>query len=83
MFGKEFYGLVYGHLQNIVNILVLELYFQGIGLETLAMTTFAFQYQVGHELHFYRNRTFALTFLATASFGVEREIAGGKAQLFG
>ena len=83
MLGKKFYGLVHGHLQNIVNILVLELHFQCVGLETLAMATFAFQYQVGHELHFYCYCSFALTFFATASFGVEREIAGGIAQLFG
>ena len=83
MLGKKFYGLVHGHLQNIVNILVLELHFQCVGLETLAMATFAFQYQISHELHFYCYCAFALAFLTTSSLGVEGEVAGSITQLFG
>ena len=83
MLGKEFYGLVHGHLQDVVDALVLELHFQGLGLEALAVARFALQYQVGHELHFYRYRALALAFLAAATLGVEREIAGREAQLLG
>ena len=83
MLGEELHGLVDGHLQDVVDALPLEFHLQCVRLEALAVARFAFQYQVGHELHFYRYRTFALTFLATAAFGVEREVAGGEAQLLG
>ena len=83
VFRKEFDGLVHRHFQYVVDALSLELHFQGICLETLAVARFTLQYQVGHELHFHRNGTFALTFFATAPFGVEREVAGGVSQLLG
>ena len=83
VFRKEFDGLVHRHFQYVVDALSLELHFQGICLETLAVARFTFQYQVGHELHFHRNGTFALTFFATAPFGVEREVACGVSQLLG
>ena len=83
MLGEEFHGLVDGHLQDVEDVLSLIFHFQGIGLETLTVTGFTFQHEVGHELHFHRHRTFALTFLASSSFGVEREIACRIAQLLG
>ena len=69
--GEELNGLVNGHFQHIIDVDIVELHFQGIGLETFAMTGFALQYEVGHELHFYGDSAFSLTFLATAAFTVE------------
>ena len=80
---KEFDGLVYGHLQYVVDIHVVELHFQRVRLEAFAVARFTLQHQVGHELHFDGDGTFALTFLASSAFAVEAEIAGGVSHLFG
>ena len=51
--------------------------------EPFAVARLAFQHEVGHELHFHRDRPFAFAFLATSAFGVEREEAGREAHLLG
>ena len=83
MFRKEFHGLVHRHFQDVVNVLSLELDFQCVALEALAVATFTLQDQIGHELHFYRNGTFTLTFFASSAFRVEREVSGRVSQLLG
>ena len=71
MLGEELNGLVNRHLKYIVNVLSFEFHFQGIALETFAVTGLTFQYQVGHELHLYGHRTFSLTLFAPSAFGIE------------
>ena len=79
---EEFDSLVDSHLQYVVDAHVVELHFQRVGLETFAVARFTLQHQVGHELHFDGDGTFALTFLAPSAFAVEAEIAGGVSHLF-
>ena len=83
MLGEEFDGLVDGHLKDVVDIFAFVSYFEDIALESFAVAGFAFQYEVGHELHFYGHGSFAFTFFAASSFGVEREESGCEAHLFG
>ena len=80
---KEFDGLVYGHLQYVVDIHVVELHFQRVCLEAFAVAGFAFQYKVCHELHLHRDGAFTLAFLATAAFAVEAEVSGTVSHLLG
>ena len=61
----------------------MELHFEHIILESLAVARLAGKRKVGHELHFYRNRAFALTFLASAALGIEREVAWRVSHLLG
>ena len=83
VFSKEFYGLIHGHFQYIIYILILEFHFQRIAFEAFAVARLTFQHQVGHKLHFHRNRSVAFTFFATSSFGVERKVSGCVTHLFG
>ena len=71
MFRKELDGLVDRHFQYVVNVFSFKLHFQRVVLEALAVARLTFQHQVGHELHFYRYRTFSLAFFATPAFRVE------------
>ena len=83
MFRKELDGLVDRHFQYVVNVFSFELHFQRVVLDALAVARLTFQHQVGHELHFYRYRTFSLAFFATSAFRVEREIACAVSHLLG
>ena len=47
------------------------------------MTAVAFEHQVCHKLHFHGNHSGSLTFLASSSFRVEREILRRKSLLLG
>ena len=71
--GEELYGLVDGHLQNVVDALSVEFYFEYLALKTLAVAGLAFEREVGHELHLYGHCAFALTLFASAALGVEAE----------
>ena len=83
MLRKEFDGLVYGHLQYVVDIHVVELHFQRVCLEAFAVAGFAFQYKVCHELHLHSDGAFTLALLATAAFAVEAEVSGTVSHLLG
>ena len=61
----------------------MELHLQYVVLEASSVARFAFQHQVGHELHLHRYRSFALAFLTASPFGVEAEEARGVAHLLG
>ena len=39
--------------------------------ETVTMTSLALQYQVSHELHFYRDDASTLTLIAASAIGIE------------
>ena len=83
MFIEEFNRLVHGHFQYIKDVLVVEFHFQCVGFETFPVAGFTFQNEVCHELHFYGNGAFTLTFFATSAFTVETEETGGISHLFG
>jgi len=68
MFGEEFDGLVYRHVQYVEDALVLKLYVQYLLLEALAVARFTLQHEVGHELHLHGDGAFALTLFATSAF---------------
>lgn len=80
---EELDGLVYRHVEHVINVLPAEFHFQQVTFEPFAVARLAFQHEVGHELHFHRDRPFAFAFLATSAFGVEREEAGREAHLLG
>ena len=80
---EELDGLIDSHFKYVVDVGVVEAYLQRVGLEALAVARLALQHQVGHELHFHGDGTFALAFLATAAFAVEAEVAGRVAHLLG
>ena len=54
---------------------------EDVFLETMAVTGFTLQDEVGHELHLYRDDTGSLTLLTTTTLGVEREILWREAHL--
>ena len=81
--GEELDGLVDGHFEYVIDISVVELHFEGVGLEAFAVAGFTFQYEVGHELHLNGDGTFAFALFAASSFAVEGEVSGGVAHLFG
>ena len=81
--GEELDGLVYGHFQYIVDVLSFVFHLQRVALEAFPVARLAFQHQVCHELHLYGHRSFALAFLASSAFGVEREITCRISHLFG
>ena len=79
---EELQGLRDGQVQDIVNVQPLESHIEDVVLESVSMTGFALQHEVGHELHLYRDDASALAFVATATVGIEREILWRKAHLF-
>ena len=83
MLAEELDSLGNGHVQNVVDVLSLELYVEDFTLETLSVTFFTFQHEIGHELHFHRDDSRTLAFFASAALGVEREILRCIAHLFG
>ena len=81
--GEELYGLVHGHLEYVVYVLVVIGHEQCVGLEALAMAGFALEHEVGHKLHLYGNGTLALALFATSSFAIEGKVTCRVAQLLG
>ena len=71
--GKELYRLVDGHVEDVVDVLSLIPYVKYVLLEASAVATFAFEDEVGHELHLHRNGAFALTLFAASATCVETE----------
>ena len=55
----------------------------GSGRGRRPVAGFAFENEVGHELHFHRDDSRPLAFFASAALGVEREILRCVAHLFG
>ena len=68
---EELDGLGDGHIQDIVDILALVFHVQDIVLETLAVTGFALQHEVGHELHLDGDSAGTLTLVAASAIGIE------------
>ena len=83
MRGEEIYCLVYGHLKDIVNILILEFHLKDISLETLSATFFAREHEVGHELHLHFHLPLSLTRFAASAVGVERKMRRREVHLPG
>ena len=71
MFAEELHCLIYGHFENVVNVLFLILHLEYVAFEALAVATLTLQHKVGHELHLHLYRALALAFLATAAIGIE------------
>ena len=78
---EEVNGLRDGHVQHVVDVLPVKHHIEDVSLETVPVTSFTLQHEVGHELHLYRDHTGTLTLLAAAAFGVEREILGRESHL--
>ena len=54
----------------------MEAHVENLSFESLAVAGFTGERKVGHELHFHGDDTGTLTFLTTATVGVEGEILG-------
>src|SRR5690606_21687941 len=65
-----------GEVEHVVNILSVVLYFQNLLLEPLSMARFAFQVDVGHELHLDLDLAFSLTRFASPALNVEGKERG-------
>ena len=61
----------------------MEAHVEDLAFESLAVAGFTGEREVGHELHFHGDDTGTLTFLTTATVGVEGEILGREAHLLG
>ena len=83
MFREKFNSLVNSHIQYIVDVFFLKGNIQNILFEPLAVAMFAFQYQIGHKLHFYSHSTFPLTFFTTTARCIERKVGRLISHLFG
>ena len=73
---EEVEGLVDRHFEDVVNVLSFETHVEDLILEAATVARFAFEYEIGHELHLHFHRAFALAFLAATAVGVEGEILG-------
>ncbi len=71
-------GLLYAHVQDVIDILVLVADFQDLGLEALAAAGFAHHRHVGHELHADFHEAVALALGAAAAVLVEGEVGRGE-----
>jgi hypothetical protein len=76
---EELRGLVHGQLQDVVDVLSLERDLHDLLAEAAAVALVADHFHVGEELHVDRDYARALTRLAAAAVGVEREHARGDA----
>jgi len=81
-FLEELDRLIHGHFQHIVYVSALILYIQYILLEAFAVASLAFQGDIRHKLHLYRDLALALTFLTATSFFIKGEIGGVISHLF-
>ena len=83
MCAKKLNRLINRHFQYIENAGSVIVYFQYILFEALTVAMLTLKYQIGHELHFYSNRSLPLTFLAPATLRVKRKVRSCIAHLFG
>ena len=68
---KEYQGVFNREIEHVSYVFSVVLDFKHLLLETFAMTTFTAQEDVGHELHFDFDLTFALAGFATAAFNIK------------
>ena len=80
-FTQEFYGLVHGHFQKIVDIPATVFHIEHFLLETFSMAGFAFHADVGHELHRDGYCAFSFAFLAAPSLGIEGKVSRSETHL--
>ena len=83
MLCEELDGLVDGHVQDVIDGLLMEQHVEDFLLEPAAMAGFAFQDEVVHELHLNGDGAFALAFLTPAALGIEGEEGRRVAHLLG
>ena len=76
-------GLIDRHVEDVVDVLVVEFHLQHLGFEALTVATLAFQHEVGHKLHLNAHGALALALLAPAAIGIEGEKGGCHLHLFG
>ena len=81
--GEELDCLVDCHVKHVGDVLAVELHFEDVALETLAVAMLTLKNYVSHKLHLngYHSRSLAL--LATPSLGIEREELRGESHLYG
>ena len=71
---KELDGFTYSHVQNVVDVLVVESHVEYFLLEASAVAGVTFQHEICHELHLYRYHSSTLALLTASALGVEREV---------
>ena len=71
IFAKESDGLADGHIEHVVDILVLVADVEDVMLEAVTVTGFTLEDEVGHKLHLDGDDTSALTLVATSTVGIE------------
>ena len=80
-FAEKIDGFVDCHLENIVDVTVAVSHVQDVAFEAFSMACLTFYGDVGKELHFYGNESFAFAVLAPAAFRVERKCRGRESHL--
>ena len=81
MLAEELHRFRDGHVQHVVDVLPIVVHVEDILLETVSMTGFALQHEIGHELHLYGDDASALALLTAPTVGIEREVLRREAQL--
>ena len=78
---KELNRLVHGHFQHIIDTRTVIFDIEYILFEALAMAGFAFEGDIGHELHLDRDLSFSFTFFTSSAFLIKGEIGSRIAHL--
>ena len=68
---EELNGLADGHIEHVVDILVLVADVEDIVFEAVTVTGFTLEDEIGHKLHLDGDDTSALTLVATSTVGIE------------
>ena len=80
---KELDGLVYGHLEDVVDVCAAIFHVEDVLPEAFPVASLAFEGDVGHKLHLDGNLALALALFAASAFLVEGEKGRCEAELFG
>ena len=78
---KELNRLVHGHFQHIIDTRTVIFDIEHILFEALAVAGFAFEGDIGHELHLDRDPAFSFTFFTSPAFLIKGEIGSRIAHL--
>ena len=79
--GEEVDRLLNGHLEKVVDILVVEGHLEDVVLEALAVALLTEEPHVGHKLHLHGDVALALTIFAPAALAIEGEVSWSEAHL--
>ena len=79
--GEEVDRLLDGHLEEVVDILVVEGHLEDVVLETLAVALLTEEPHVSHKLHLHGDIALALTIFAPTALAIEGEVSRSEAHL--